>query len=132
MKGAFVSVVCCSLLGLECATNGQSPNAGATDNGRVAGVVKLPESISAERPCDKIDVVAMAGSEQVGRTTVRQSRARCSYEITNLPAGQELQLQVKSDGVQCSDGKALSAQAGTLTLQDNAIKAHDFTASCGS
>ena len=130
MRSAFVSVVLCSLLGCASTGNG-SPNAGLEDTGRVAGVVKLPEAISDDRPCDKIAVVAMAGSDQVGRSTVRQSKGRCSYELTNLPADTELQLQIKADGVQCSDGKALSASAGTLTLVGDSMRAHDFSATCG-
>lgn len=123
-----VAVVC---VAAGCATDGSAPNAGLEDNGRIAGVVKLSEELASGTPCDRITVVAMQGDQQVGRSSVRQSRARCSYEIRNLPANAELGLQVKMDGLQCANGGAPTATAGTVTLKDGEIKTQDLQASCG-
>ena len=126
---ASVAVV---FLGAGCATGTNAPNAGLTDNGRVAGVIKLPEQLaSGSNVCDRISVVALSGESQVGRTTVRQSRARCSYEISNLPANAELGLQVKVDGLQCANGASATGSSKNVTLKDGEIKTTDLETSCG-
>ena len=125
---ASVAVV---FLGAGCATSANAPNAGLTDNGRVAGVIKLPEQLAnTANACDRIGVVAMNGESQVGRTTVRQSRSRCSYEISNLPANAELGLQVKVDGLQCANGASATGSSKTVTLKDGEIKTTDLETSC--
>jgi len=114
-----------------CASTPGSPNSLATSNGRVAGVVKLPEQLSSEQPCDRISVVAMAADQQVGTATVRQSRNRCTYQFNNLPEEVDLGLQVKVDGLQCDNGAEVSADSGNVKLQKGEIRTHDLQTSCG-
>lgn len=124
---ACVAVVC-AVTG--CATTGNSPNAALTSTGRIAGVVKLPEQLSSAQPCDRISVVALSGDVEVGKAFVRQSRSRCSYEITNLPTNVDVGLQVKVDGLQCANGADVSASSDTVKLQDGEIKTKDLQTSC--
>ena len=115
-----------------CASGGANLNADATNHGVIAGVVKLPSEI-ADGACDKLSLVAMADGQQVGRTSIRQSRGRCTYEISRVPEDTELTVQVKSDGLSCPNGGTLAIPEGkTVRVKPGVAALYDVAATCGA
>lgn len=115
-----------------CASGGANLNAEATNQGVIAGVVKLPAEI-ADGACDKVSLVAVADGQEVGRTAVRQSRGRCTFEIRSVPEDTDLTVQVKADGLSCPNGGAVSVpESKSLRVKRGVAAMYDVAATCGA
>jgi hypothetical protein len=116
-----------------CATAGTT-NAEVFNTARIAGVVALPEGMSGGNPCASLTVAANdPKGAQVGRATVRESRSRCSYEISQLPSDVEISITVKpASEWHCANGATPAFTAGSqpVKLRDNETRTHDFRAMC--
>jgi hypothetical protein len=102
------------------------------DSATVAGVIKVEGD---ENPaCDDISIRAEnAPIGAVGKFEVRQSRARCSYEVRQLPADTDVTLSISApEGWKCQNGSpvAFSPTSMRLTLRRNETRVLDFTGRC--
>jgi hypothetical protein len=109
----------------------------AFNNARITGVVTLPEGLAdASGACSNLSIQAKAGAaETLGNVIVRQSRGRCSYEISQLPTQAELALVLRGgSGWACQNGSSvgLLPDAQTVTLQDHETRTQDFRGSCSA
>lgn len=121
------------LLFAACAT---TPGASPSGTSMVAGIIELPAAAQAtpEVGCAGLSIAATtAAGAPAGRVTLRTSRARCSYEIAQLPEAEELVLRVTAtDGLRCDGGGPLAYRPTPMRLQ---LQAHetrtvDFRTQC--
>ncbi len=109
----------------------------AFNTATVTGVVTLPEGIAnADSACRNLTIQAKAGAAaSLGNATIRQSRGRCSYQISQLPTQAELALVLSAgNGWACENGAvvAFAPDAQTVTLKDHETRTQDFRGSCGA
>jgi hypothetical protein len=71
----------------------------------------------------------------VGRSAIRPSKGRCSYQIDNLPSDKDVTVKVQpAADLKCQDGSQMafvSDNPGPLKLQPAEGKLFDFRAQCG-
>lgn len=105
-------------------------------SGKVVGVVALPATgLGTAAPCDALQVKATyaESGDAVGKVVVRQSRNRCSYEVTRVPTDAAVKLEVVPQGLQCEGGaQATASEAQVMQLQYGQTKLADFRVSCGA
>ena len=127
---AFLGAIACATSG-----SGVDPRLEYTYNSSVTGVIVVPEATAGSDVCSNLAVVAAVGDTQVGHSSIRPSKGRCSYQIDNLPSGKAVNVKVEAAGnLKCQDGTPMafaSDVTGPLTLESNAGKLQDFRAQCG-
>ncbi len=138
MKTTLLALSCLALFACDLGRN-RAPDERPTafNNARVTGVVTLPEGLAASgNACDSLSIQAKAGAaDKLGNVSIRQSRGRCSYEISALPTQAELALVVRGgEGWACQNGSAVGflPDAQTVTLQDHETRTQDFRGSCNA
>lgn len=108
-------------------------------SGTVTGIITLAEEVGPKTGdfCAGLDVrVTPTGApgNVLGNRTVRVSRGRCSYQVSNLPSGgEQLAFSVKpSTAWQCANGATptLTPEPGTLQLKDYQTETRDFRVTC--
>ncbi len=128
---AFLGAVACATSG-----SGVDPRLEYTYNSSVTGVIVVPEATAGSNVCRDLAVVATVGDQQVGRSAIRQSKNRCSYQIDNLPSDKDVTLKVQPGAdLKCQDGTPMafvSDDQGPLKLEPAQGKLHDFRAQCGA
>lgn len=130
---AVMGAVCCLAVG--CATAEQraaDPQYRAMNHSAVMGTIALPTNAAS---CSGVEVNVYTQKDNllVAHAAVTQSRARCTYSVSQLPADVALNVQVKpSSDWQCENGSpaALKPQAQEVRLQDYETRTQDFSASC--
>jgi len=127
---AFLGAVACATSG-----SGVDPRLEYTYNSSVNGVIAVPEAAANPDVCKNLAVVATVGDTQVGRSAIRPSKGRCSYQIDNLPSDKDVTVKVQpAADLKCQDGSQMafvSDSQGPLKLQPAEGKLHDFRAQCG-
>ncbi|HET9451823.1 MAG TPA: hypothetical protein VFO83_13105 [Aggregicoccus sp.] len=131
------AVVAGSCLVSACATG---PQVSSTHRGNatVLGVVSVPESVQGQADaCEGLSVTAsLAGDANVlvSRGVVRQSRNRCTYELSGLPTDTEIKLNVQTPASwTCANGQAVSVvPADSLKLGNFESRNRDLTAACSA
>ncbi len=126
-----------ALLGAAaCATSGVDPRLEYTYNSSVNGVIVVPEAAAGPAACNGLSVVATVGDQQVGRSAIRSSKNRCSYQIDNLPSDKDVTVKVQpASDLKCADGTPMafvSDVQGPLKLQPSQGALQDFRAQCGT
>jgi hypothetical protein len=128
---AFLGTIACATSG-----SGVDPRLEYTYNSSLTGVIVVPDATASSDVCRNISVVATVGDTQVGRTAIRQSNGRCSYQIDNLPSDKELTVKVQpATDLKCQDGSQMafvSDDQATLKLEPSQGKLKDFRAQCGT
>ena len=130
-------VVSASFLVSACAA-GPQVSSSHGGNASLLGVVSLPESVKDQgNACDGLSITAALAEDPnvlVGRATVRQSRGRCSYQISGLPSDAELKLNVQAPASwTCASGQAVSvAPADSLKLGNMESRNRDLNAACSA
>lgn len=121
-----------------CATSaaGVDPRLEFTYNSSVTGVIVVPEATASSDVCSNLAVVATVGDQQIGRSAIRPSKNRCSYQIDNLPSDREVTVKVQPAAeLKCQDGSPMafvSDLQGPLKLEPARGKLQDFRAQCGA
>ncbi|HZJ53382.1 MAG TPA: hypothetical protein VFD38_04530 [Myxococcaceae bacterium] len=128
---AFLGAVACAT-----SSSGVDPRLEYTYNSSVNGVIAVPEAAGNPDVCKNLAVVATVGDTQVGRSAIRPSKGRCSYQIDNLPSDKDVSVKVQpGTDLKCQDGSQMafvSDDQGPLKLQPSQGKLHDFRAQCGA
>ena len=133
-----IAVAALVLVATGCAT---TPGGGGQGNATVTGMVRLPESGMQQvgSPCDQLQVVVSspsAPSNALGRAMVKASRGnRCSFTVSSLPSGTELQVGVATDsGLKCDNGATptITPAPSAVTLGNYATVTRDFALTCGA
>ena len=115
---AFLGSIACATTG-----SGIDPRLEHTFSGSVTGVIVVPEATASADVCKNLNVYAtLADAQQnIGHTSIRQSRNRCSYQIDNLPADRQLNVKVEpAADLKCQDGTAMAFATdaqGPITLK---------------
>jgi hypothetical protein len=123
---------------VACATSGAGvdPRLEYTYNSSVTGVIVVPDASASNDVCSNLAVVATVGDTQVGRSAIRPSKGRCSYQIDNLPSDKDVVLKVQpASDLKCQDGSQMafvSDDQAPLKLEPSQGKLHDFRAQCGT
>ena len=118
-----------------CATTGVDPRLTYTYNSSVTGVIVVPDATASEDVCKNLNVYAVVDGQTIGRSAVRPSKNRCSYQIDNLPADKAVDVKVETSSLKCQDGTpmAFASDSGApLTLKSDEGKLQDFRAQCGA
>ena len=104
-----------------------------TYNSSVNGVIVMP---AGSESCQNVNVVALSGDQQVGRTSIHASKNRCSYQIDNVPSDRDVTVKVEpATELKCQDGSAVafvSDVQAPLKIQSNQSALQDFRAQCGA
>ena len=128
---AFLGTIACATSG-----SGVDPRLEYTYNSSVTGVIVVPDASASSDVCRNLSVVATVGDTQVGRTAIRQSNGRCSYQIDNLPSDKDLTVKVQpASDLKCQDGSPMAFvtdDQAPLKLEPSQGKLHDFRAQCGT
>ena len=128
---AFLGTIACATSG-----SGVDPRLEYTYNSSLTGVIVVPDASASSDVCKNLDVVATVGDTQVGRSAIRSSKGRCSYQIDNLPSDKDLSVKVQpSSDLKCQDGSPMafvSDDQAPLKLEPSQGKLHDFRAQCGT
>jgi hypothetical protein len=123
---------------IACATSGFDVDQRLeyTYNSSVNGVIVVPDASASSEVCNNLSAIATVGDTQVGRSAIRQSKGRCSYQIDNLPADKEVTVRIQlATDLKCQDGSQMafvSDDQGPLKLEPSQGKLHDFRAQCGT
>lgn len=129
VAGSFVVSACAS-----------GPQVAATPRGNATllGVVALPESVQGQASaCEGLLITASpAGEENVflSRAVVRQSRNRCSYQLSGLPTDTDLKINVQAPASwTCANGQAVSVSPNdTVKLSNLESRNRDLQAACSA
>ncbi|WP_375768809.1 hypothetical protein NR798_45225 [Archangium gephyra] len=122
-----------------CGTSRSATGGAREGSGTVTGIITLADEVGPKEGdfCAGLAVkVTPAGAPEdvLGNRTVRVSRGRCSYQVSNLPSGgEQLQLSVTPPPAwQCGNGATLTLtpEAQPLQLKDYQTATRDFQASC--
>jgi hypothetical protein len=128
---AFLGTIACATSGF-----GVDQRLEYTYNSSVNGVIVVPDASASSEVCNNLSAVATVGDTQVGRSAIRQSKGRCSYQIDNLPADKEVTVRIQlATDLKCQDGSQMafvSDDRGPLKLEPSQGKLHDFRAQCGT
>lgn len=128
---AFLGTIACATSG-----SGVDPRLEYTYNSSVTGVIVVPDASASSDVCRNLAVVATVGDTQVGRSAIRSSKGRCSYQIDNLPSDKDLTVKVQpASDLKCQDGSQMafvSDDQAPLKLEPSQGKLHDFRAQCGT
>jgi len=128
---AFLGAVACATSG-----SGVDPRLEYTYNSSVTGVIVVPDASASSEVCNNLSVVATVGDTQVGRSAIRPSKGRCSYQIDNLPSDKDVTVKVQpASELKCQDGSQMafvSDDQAPLKLEPSQGKLHDFRAQCGT
>lgn len=128
---AFLGAAACATSG-----SGVDPRLEYTYNSSVNGVIVVPDAAAGSAVCNNLAVVATVGDTQVGRSAIRASKNRCSYQIDNLPSDKEVTVKVQpAADLKCQDGSAMafvSDVQGPVKLEPSQGKLQDFRAQCGA
>ena len=126
---AFLGTIACATSG-----SGVDPRLEYTYNSSVTGVIVVPDANG--DVCKSLSVVATAGDTQVGRSAIRPSNGRCSYQIDNLPSDKDLTVKVQPTAdLKCQDGSPMafvSDDQATVKIEPAQGKLKDFRAQCGT
>ena len=127
---AFLGTIACATSG-----SGVDPRLEYSYNSSVTGVIVVPDASASNDVCSNLAVVATVGDTQVGRSAIRPSKGRCSYQIDNLPSDKELTVKVQpATNLKCQDGSEMafvSDEQAPLKLEPSQGKLKDFRAQCG-
>jgi len=127
---AFLGTIACATSG-----SGVDPRLEYSYNSSVTGVIVVPDASASSDVCRNLSVVATAVKTKVGRTAIRASNGRCSYQIDNLPSDKELTVKVQpATNLKCQDGSEMafvSDEQAPLKLEPSQGKLKDFRAQCG-
>ena len=127
---AFLGAVACATSG-----SGVDPRLEYTYNSSVTGVIVVPDASASSEVCNSLSVVATVGDTQVGRSAIRPSKGRCSYQIDNLPSDKDVTVKVQpASELKCQDGSQMafvSDDQAPLKLEPSQGKLKDFRAQCG-
>jgi hypothetical protein len=127
---AFLGTIACATSG-----SGVDPRLEYTYNSSVTGVIVVPDASASSDVCSNLAVVAKVGDTQVGRSAIRPSKGRCSYQIDNLPSDKELTIKVQpASELKCQDGSQMafvSDNPAPVKLEPSQGKLFDFRAQCG-
>lgn len=105
----------------------------------LTGVVALPSSgmQKGQDPCEGVQVqVVRAGASAasaLGSVQVKQSRGRCMYVVSGIPARTDVQVTVTPGTAwTCDNGAtpAFTPASASLSINDYATATHDFTVAC--
>ena len=128
---AFLGTIACATSG-----SGVDPRLEYTYNSSVNGVIVVPDASASSEVCSNLSAVATVGDTQVGRSAIRHSKGRCSYQIDNLPADKDVTVKIQpAADLTCQDGSQMafvSDDQGPLKLEPSQGKLHDFRAQCGT
>ena len=128
---AFLGAVACATSG-----SGVDPRLEYTYNSSVTGVIVVSDASASSNVCNDLAVVASVGDTQVGRSAIRSSKGRCSYQIDNLPSDKDVTVKVQpAADLKCQDGSQMAFVTETqepLKLQPAQGKLLDFRAQCGT
>ena len=128
---AFLGTIACATSG-----SGIDPRLEYSYNSSVTGVIVVPDANASNDVCSNLAVVATVGDTQVGRSAIRPSKGRCSYQIDNLPSDKDVTVKVQpANDLKCQDGSQMafvSDDQGPLKLEPSQGKLHDFRAQCGT
>ena len=128
---AFLGTIACATSG-----SGVDPRLEYTYNSSVTGVIVVPDASASSNVCGNLNVIATAGDVQVGRSAIRPSNGRCSYQIDNLPSDKDVTVKVQPAGdLKCQDGSPMafvSDNDATVKLEPAQGKLKDFRAQCGA
>ena len=128
---AFLGAVACATSG-----SGVDSRLEYTYNSSVTGVIVVPDAAAGSNVCGNLAVVATVGDTQVGRSAIRPSKGRCSYQIDNLPADKDVVVKVQpASDLKCQDGSQMafvSENQDPLKLEPSQGKLLDFRAQCGT
>ena len=128
---AFLGTIACATSG-----SGVDPRLEYSYNSSVTGVIVVPDASASNDVCGNLAVVATVGDTRVGRSAIRPSKGRCSYQIDNLPSDKDVTVTVQpASDLKCQDGSQMafvSDDQGPLKLEPSQGKLHDFRAQCGT
>ena len=128
---AFLGAIACATSG-----SGVDPRLEYTYNSSVTGVIVVPDASASSEVCNSRSVVATGGDTQGGRSAIRPSKGRCSYQIDNLPSDKDVTVKVQpASELKCQDGSQMafvSDDQAPLKLEPSQGKLHDFRAQCGT
>jgi len=120
---------------VACASSGVDRRLEYSYNSSVTGVIVMPEATSGSNACSNIAVVATVDNQEIGRSAIRPSKNRCSYQIDNLPSDREVTVKVvPASDLKCQDGSPVAFVSDIQTpfkLEPNQGKLADFRAQCG-
>lgn len=98
----------------------------------ITGVVYLPQGVSASDACGALSIHAMQGGATIGRSNVRESGARCAYELSRLPADVDLTVHVTLPACPGGAAAALAPGSEAVRLKKDETRTRDFKATCAS
>ena len=128
---AFLGAVACATSG-----SGVDSRLEYTYNSSVTGVIVVPDAAAGSNVCSNLAVVATVGDTQVGRSAIRPSKGRCSYQIDNLPSDKDVVVKVQpASDLKCQDGSQMAfvtESQDPLKLEPSQGKLLDFRAQCGT
>ncbi|MBF5044680.1 hypothetical protein FGE12_19930 [Aggregicoccus sp. 17bor-14] len=137
MRRILVAVAVAASFATACAS-GPQVSSSRGGNATLLGVVAVPESAQGQaNACDGLGITAALAEDSnilVGRAVVRQSRGRCSYQISGLPSGQELKLNVQAPASwTCANGSQVTvAPNDTVKLSNMESRNRDLSAACSA
>ena len=138
MRRLFVSAAVAASALLSACASGPQVSSTHAGNATLLGVIALPESVQGQaNACDGLAVTASLAQDPnvlVGRGVVRSSRNRCTYQISNLPSGKELKLNVQAPASwTCANGQPVNvAPNDTLQLSNMESRNRDLNAACSA
>jgi hypothetical protein len=119
-----------------CATTGAGALAGTEsyNHSQVSGVVVIPANQDPDALCRDLEVRASnAAGVPVGHASVHVSRGRCSFVISQLPAAEELSIQVTPGAAwRCASGLnvALDPPTQAVKLREWESRSEEFRTTC--
>lgn len=118
------------LAGCGMAGNRVSNAQEALNTATITGVVYLPEGVAASDACGAMSIQALQGGAAIGRSQVRESRGRCWYELSRLPADVDVTVHVSPPA--CSGGApaSLTPTEEPVRLRKDETRTRDFRATC--
>ena len=138
MRRLLVAAVVAGSCLMSACASGPQVSSSRGGNASLLGVIALPESVaSQDNACDGVVITASPASEEnvlVGRAVVRQSKGRCSYQLSGLPTDTELKLNVQAPASwTCANGQPVSVSpTDTLKLSNMESRNRDLRAACSA
>jgi hypothetical protein len=131
------AVVAGSALVSACASG---PQVSSTHRGNATlmGVVSVPESVQGQADaCEGLSITASLADKAdvlVSRGVVRQSRNRCTYQLSGLPTDTEIKLNIETPASwTCGDGQAATVSpTDSLKLSNFESRNRDLSAACSA
>jgi hypothetical protein len=129
-----VSVLAVALLAGCAMSQGRVSDAQASrrQTGIIAGVIHLPEGVDASDACRQLSIEAKHAGAPVGSSQVRESRGRCSYELTHLPADVDVTLSVSVPVCRGGNTASVAPYGEAIRLKSEETRTKDFKTTCTS